>query len=137
MAPAIFIPLTPSPTDLAKSYFFPVTITDLMSSPALDLALIYFSLQASNQSRQPVQMSSNTSINLSNALPIKNHIPLPVRLVESLESPMSPNTVATTLVAHPNLNATILRAIANGLLSTIAQHEALEASEVRHLKEQI
>ena len=50
---------------------------------------------------------------------------------------MSPSTGATTLAAHPNLNATILRAIANRLLSTIAQHEANEASEIRHLKEQV
>jgi hypothetical protein len=50
---------------------------------------------------------------------------------------MSPSTVATTLAAHPNLNADILRAIAKGLLTTIAQRNAQEASEIRCLKEQV
>ena len=50
---------------------------------------------------------------------------------------MSPGTVATTLVAHPNLNTNILRAIANGLLTTITQRDAQEASEIHRLKEQI
>jgi hypothetical protein len=50
---------------------------------------------------------------------------------------MLPGTVATTLVAHPNLNADILRAIAKGLLTTIAQRNAQEASEIRRLKEQV
>ena len=108
MAPAIFIPPTPSPTNLAELYFFPITVTDPTSAPVLNLALIYFNLQASNQSCQPTQMSSNGSINLSNALPTKNHVPLPIRLVKSLEPPMLPGTVATTLAAHPNLNVDIL-----------------------------
>ena len=137
MAPAIFIPPTPSPTDSAESYFFPVTVTDPVSTPVLNLALIYFGLWASNQSRQPAQMSSNRSINLSNASPAKNCIPLPVRPVESPEPPMLPGTVATTLVAHPDLNADILQAIAKGLLTTITQCNAQEASKIHHLKEQI
>ena len=65
-------------------------------------------------------MSSNGSINLSNASPAENRIPLPVRPVKSLEPPMSPSTVATTLAAHPDLNTNILRAITKGLLTTIA-----------------
>ena len=65
-------------------------------------------------------MSSNGSINPSNASPTENRIPLPVRPVESPEPPMSPSTVATTLAVHPDLNADILRAITKGLLTTIA-----------------
>jgi hypothetical protein len=80
-------------------------------------------------------MSSNGSINLSNASPAENRIPLLVRLVESPEPPMSSGTVATTLVAHPNLNVDILRAIAKGLLMTIAQRDTQEASKIRRLKE--
>ena len=137
MAPAIFIPPTPSLTDLAELYFFPVTITDPTSAPVLNLTLIYFNLHASNQSCWPIQMSSNASINLSNAEPAKNPIPLPVRPTESLEPPMLPSTIATTLAAHPSLNTNILQAIANGLLSTIAQCEAQVASKMHHLKEQI
>jgi hypothetical protein len=82
-------------------------------------------------------MSSNASINLSDASPTKNRIPLLVRPVKSPKPPMSPGTVATTLAAHPNLNADILRAITKGLLTTIARRDTQEASEVCHLKEQI
>ena len=137
MAPAIFIPLTPSPTDSDESYSFPITIADPTYPPVLDLALIYFGLQAYAQLRQPIPMSSNTSTNPSNALPTENRIPLLVCPVESPEPPMSPSTVATTLAAHPDLNADILRAITKGLLATIAQHDAQENIEIRRLKEQI
>ena len=82
-------------------------------------------------------MSSNGSINLLNASPAENHIPLPVHPVESPEPPMLPSTVATTLAAHPDLNADILRAITKGLLATIARCDAQEASEIRRLNEQI
>jgi hypothetical protein len=50
---------------------------------------------------------------------------------------MSPSTVATTLAAHPGLNADILRAITKGLLATIAWRDAQANIEIRHLKEQI
>jgi hypothetical protein len=50
---------------------------------------------------------------------------------------MSPGTISTTLAAHPNLNADILRAIAKGLLTTIASRNDQEASEIRHLREQV
>ena len=120
MAPAIFIPPTPSPTDSDESYSFPITTADPTSDPVLDLALIYFDLRAYARSHPPLRMSSNSSINLSNTSPTENHVPLPVRPVESPEPPMSPSTVATTLAAHPNLNTDILRAITKGLLATIA-----------------
>ena len=108
MAPAIFIPPTPSLTDSDESYFFPITTADPTCPPVLDLALIYFSLRASARFHQCAQMSSNASTNPSNALSVENRIPLPVRPVESPEPPMSPNTIATTLAAHPDLNADIL-----------------------------
>jgi hypothetical protein len=82
-------------------------------------------------------MSSNGSINLFNASPTENCIPLPVCPVESLEPPMSPSTVATTMAAHPDLNADILRAITKGLLATIARRNAQEASEICRLNKQI
>ena len=43
---------------------------------------------------------------------------------------MSPNTVATTLAAHPDLNADILRAIVKGLLATITRRNAHENIEI-------
>ena len=137
MAPAIFIPPIPSPTDSDESYYFPITTADPTSPPVLNLALIYFGLRASTQLHQRAQMSSNGSTNPSNASSIENRIPLPVRPLESLEPPMSPNTVATTLAAHPNLNADILQAITKGLLATIARCDAHENIEIRRLKEQI
>jgi hypothetical protein len=137
MAPAIFIPPTPSPTNSDESYSFPITTADPTCPPVLNLAFIYFGLRAYAQSRQPAQMSSNGSINLSNASPAENRIPLPVHPVESPEPPMSPATVATTLAAHPDLNTDILRAITKGLLATIARHDAQEASEIHRLNEQI
>ena len=82
-------------------------------------------------------MSSNGSINPSNTSPTENRIPLLVCLVESLEPPMSPSTVATTLAAHPDLNTNILRAITKGLLATIARRDAQENIEIHRLKEQI
>ena len=43
----------------------------------------------------------------------------------------------TTLAAHPDLNADILRAITKGLLATIARRDAQEASEICCLNKQI
>ena len=137
MAPAIFIPPSPSPTDSDESYYFPITTTDPTSPPVLNLALIYFGLRASAQLHQRAPMSSNSSTNPSNASSAENRVPLPVCLLESPEPPMSPNTVVTTLAAHPDLNADILRAITKGLLATIAQRDAHENIEIRRLKEQV
>ena len=44
MAPAIFIPPTPSPTNSDESYSFPITTADPMYPPVLDLTFIYFGL---------------------------------------------------------------------------------------------
>ena len=137
MAPAIFIPPNPSPTDSDESYYFPITTADPTFPPVLNLALIYFGLRASAQLHQRAPMSSNGSTNPSNASSIENRVPLLVRPVESTEPPMSPSTVATTLAAHPDLNADILRAITKGLLATIARRDAQENIEIRRLKEQI
>jgi hypothetical protein len=82
-------------------------------------------------------MSLNSSINLSNASPTKNRIPLLVHPVESPEPPMSPSAVVTTLEAHPDLNADILWAITKGLLATIARRNAQENSEIHRLNKQI
>ena len=82
-------------------------------------------------------MSSNGSINLSNASPAENPIPLLVCPVKSPETPMLPSTVVITLAAHPDLNANILRAITKGLLTTIARRDAQEASKICHLNKQI
>jgi hypothetical protein len=137
MAPAIFIPPNPSPTDSDESYSFPIITTDPTHPPVLDLALIYFGLRASAQFHLHARMSSNASTNPSDASFVKNRVPLPVRPVESPEPPMSPNTVANTLAAHPDLNADILRAIVKGLLATITRRDAHENIEICRLKEQV
>ena len=97
-----------------SAYKHPTNLTNLSKCPQMPL---------------PVYQTSHSPRTMS--------LSLLVRLVKSLKPPMSPSTVTTTLVAHPDLNTTILQAIANGLLSTIAQHEAHTASEVHCLKEQI
>ena len=137
MAPAIFIPPTPSPTNSDESYSFPITTADPTCPPVLNLALIYFGLQASAQFHQHARMSSNGSTNPSNTSSTENRVPLLVCLVESPEPPMSPNTVATTLAAHPDLNTDILQAITKGLLATIARRDAHKNIEICRLKEQI
>ena len=137
MAPAIFIPPSPSPTDSDESYYFLITTADPTCPPVLDLALIYFGLQASAQLHQHARMSSNGSTNPSTASSAENRIPLPVQPLETPEPPMLPNTIATTLAAHPDLNADILRAITKGLLATIARRDAQENIEIRRLQEQV
>jgi hypothetical protein len=137
MAPAIFIPPSPSPTDSDELYSFPITTADPTSPPVLNLAFIYFGLRAFARSRQSAPMSSNSSINLSNASPAENRVPLLVCPVESPEPPMLPATIATTLAAHPDLNADILRAITKGLLTTIACRNAQENIEIRRLHDHV
>ena len=137
MAPAIFIPPNPSPTNSDESYSFPIITTDPTHPPVLDLTLIYFGLRASAQLHQHAPMSSNGSTNPSNASSVENHVPLLVRPLESPEPPMSPNTIATTLAAHLDLNTDILQAITKGLLATIARRDAHENIKIRRLKEQI
>ena len=137
MSSTFFIPPTPSPTDSEGSYFLPLTITDSTSTPVLDLALIYFNSHASNQSHQPIQMSSNSSINMSNVSPAKSPMPLPTQPVESPEPPITPTTITMTLAAHPKLHPDILYTIANSLLTTIAWWETQAAIEVNCLQTQI
>src|SRR6267142_5595755 len=66
-------------------------------------------------------MLSNASINLSNVSPAESSIPLPIPRPATLATPaMSPRTTQATLTTNADIDAQLLRTIANGLLTTIA-----------------
>src|SRR6266850_3014619 len=119
-----FIPSPPSSTSSNDSYFVPQICTDTMSQPPeLDLHTIYRS-QRSCPYPRPVLMSSNGSINLSNVSPAESSAPLPIPHPATPAPPaMSPRTTQTILATNNNIDAVLLRSIANGLLTTIANRK--------------
>src|SRR6267142_1733929 len=116
-----FIPSPPSSTSSNDSYFAPQIYTDTtLQPPELNLRTIYWS-QRSRPYPRPIHMSSNGSINLSNVSPAKSSAPLPIPRPATPAPPaMSPRTIQSTLAANDDLDAVVLRSIANGLLTTIA-----------------
>src|SRR6266850_6269406 len=133
-----FIPSPPSLTSSNDSYFTPQTYTDIKSqSSELDLRAIYQS-QRSRPYPQPVLMSSSGSINLSNVSPAESSVPLLIpRLVTLAPPAMSPRTIQSTLAANDDIDAVLLRTIANGLLTTIANCETDTAMQFHRFTEQI
>src|SRR6266850_1486410 len=111
-----FIPSPPSSTSSNDLYFAPQICTDTVSQPPeLDLHTIYRSQQSRPYPR-PVLMSSSRSINLSNISPAESSAPLPIPRLATLASPaMSPRTIQSTLAANNDIDAVLLRTIANGL----------------------
>jgi hypothetical protein len=69
-------------------------------------------------------MSSIGSYSASNESPNEAPVQLPPRLGSSTPMPLLPRTVRTTLEANTDIDNTMLRTIANGLLQTIADCEA-------------
>jgi hypothetical protein len=69
-------------------------------------------------------MSSIGSYNASNESPSEAPVQLPPRLDSSTPMPLSPRTIRTTLQSNVDIDNTMLRSIANGLLQTIADREA-------------
>jgi hypothetical protein len=69
-------------------------------------------------------MSSIGSYNASNESPTEAPIQLPPCLDSPTPMPLSPRTIHTTLQTNTNIDNTMLRTIANGLLQTIADREA-------------
>jgi hypothetical protein len=83
-------------------------------------------------------MSSISSINASIELPNEAPLQLPPRhKPSSAPIALSPQTIQTTLQTQPNLNATLLKGIANGLLQTIANWEADTAISTKLYEDQI
>src|SRR6267142_1897816 len=119
-----FIPSPPSTTSSDDLYFEPQICTDTMlQPPELDLQAIYRS-QRSCPYPRPILMSSGGSINLSNVLPAESSAPLPIpRPATPIPPAMSPRTTQTVLATNDDLDAILLRSIANGLLTTIANRE--------------
>src|SRR6267142_1183090 len=133
-----FIPSPPSTTSSDDSYFEPQICTDTMlQPPELDLRAIYQS-QRSRPYPRPILMSSGESINLSNVLPAESSAPLPIPRPATPAPPaMSPRTTQATLAANPDIDVVLLRSIANGLLTTIANRETDTAMQFHCFTERI
>src|SRR6266850_7539681 len=133
-----FIPNPPSSTSSDDSYFTPQICTDSTSqSPELDLRAIYRS-QRSRPYPRPVLMSSAGSINLSNVLPAESSVPLPIPCPATPKPPaMSPRTTQMVLATNDDLDAELLRSLANGLLTTIANCETDTAMQFHRFTERI
>src|SRR6267142_2410051 len=133
-----FIPNPPSSTSSNDSYFVPQIYTDTMPQPPeLDLRAIYRS-QRSCPYPRPVLMSSSGSINLSNVSPAESLAPLPIpRPATPIPPAMSPRTIQSTLAANDDIDVVLLRTIANGLLTTIANRETNTVMQFHRFTEQI
>src|SRR6267142_4678863 len=131
-----FIPSPPSSTSSNDSYFTPQICTDTtLQPPELDLRTIYRS-QQSHPYPRPVHMSSNGSINLSNVSPAESSAPLPIPHPATPAPPaMSPRTTQTVLATNDDIDAELLRSIANGLLTTITNHETDTAMQFHRFTE--
>jgi hypothetical protein len=83
-------------------------------------------------------MSSVASYNASNELPNKSPVQLPPHLaLMPVALALSPCTIQTTLQIQPDLNATLLWSIANGLLQTIANCKADSAVAKKGYKDHL
>jgi hypothetical protein len=83
-------------------------------------------------------MSSNASFNASVELPCEEPLHLPPHHWDSpAPIALSPHTVQTTLQSQPDINATLLRGIANGLLQTIADRETTTSISIKQYEDRI
>jgi hypothetical protein len=83
-------------------------------------------------------MSSVASYNTSNELPNESPVQLPPCLaLTPVPLALSPCTIQTTLQTQPDLDATLLQSIANGLLQTIANWEADSAVAKKNYKDRL
>src|SRR6266850_2202668 len=133
-----FIPNPPSSTSSNDSYFAPQICTNsTLQPPELDLRRIYRS-QRSRPYPRLAPMSSAGSINLSNVSPAESSAPLPIpRPATPVPPTMSPRTTQTILATNDDLDAVVLRSIANGLLTTIACCETDAAMQFHRFTERI
>src|SRR6266850_4213139 len=133
-----FIPSPPSSTSSNDSYFAPqIDTNSTLQPPELDLRRIYRS-QRSHPYPRPVPMSSSGSINLSNVSPAESSAPLPIpRPATPVPPAMSPRMTQTILATNDDIDAELLRSIANGLLTTIANRETNAAMQFHCFTERI
>jgi hypothetical protein len=83
-------------------------------------------------------MSSTTSFNAPNELPHEAPLQLPPRHHDSPALiPLSPRIIQSTLQSQPDIDAMLLRSIANGLLQTIANREAATTIVTKCYKDQV
>src|SRR6267142_1639680 len=133
-----FIPSPPNSMLTNDSYFVPQICTDTTSQlPELDLHAIYRS-QRSRPYPQPILMSSKGSINLSNVSPAESSAPLPIpHPATPIPPAMLPRTTQTILATNDDIDAALLRSIANRLLTTIASRETDMAMQHHRFTERI
>src|SRR6267142_2262728 len=133
-----FIPSPPSSMSSNDLYFVPQICTNTMPQPPeLDLCTIYRS-QRSRPYPRPILMSSSVSINLSSVSPAESSAPLPIpRPATPIPPAMLPRTIQSTLATNHDIDAVLLRTIANGLLTTIANWETDTAMQHHRFTEQI
>ena len=79
---------------------------------------------------------SNISINVSNESPANPSLPANCPPMPAVV-PLSPNTVASTLIANPDLDAAMLQGIARSLVKTSCTRKLTNRIQVQHLKQQI
>src|SRR6267142_2079536 len=83
-------------------------------------------------------MSSSRSINLSNVSPAESSAPLPIPCLATPVPPaMSPRTIQSTLATNDDIDVVLLRTIANGLLTTIANQETDTVMQFHRFTEQV
>ena len=83
-------------------------------------------------------MLSSGSINLSNVSPAESLAPLPIpRPATPVPPAMLPRTIQSTLAANDDIDVVLLRTIANGLLTTIANHKTDTAMQFHRFTEQV
>src|SRR6267142_4014481 len=83
-------------------------------------------------------MLSNVSINLSNVSPVESSAPLPIPHLPTPRLPaMLLRTTQSTLTTNPNIDNELLRTIANGLLTTIANRKTDTAMQYWQFMDQI
>jgi len=136
-------PLSPMSTG-STTLYYPARVLCDTDGTLVDLADLYHHQQqlaicSVPPRTQPItQMSSNGSYNISNELPNKSPIQLPPQpALTPAPIALSPCTIETTLCTQPDINATLLRSITNGLLQTIANHKADTAITTKAYEDQL
>src|SRR6267142_4526027 len=133
-----FIPSPPRSTSSDRSYFTPQTITDMVYNPVPCPPRVSQTSPSHRYLYCPVKMSYDGSINLSNISPAESASPLPIPHPTTPAVPaMSPCTTKNTLDANADIDTALLRNIANGLLTTIANWETDMAIQYQRFQDQI
>jgi hypothetical protein len=136
---------SPSPISVSSTgSYHAARILCNTNSAQLNLADLYHQQQqlaiCSTPPRMPFvdPMSSAASFNASNELPCEAPLQLPPHHRDSpAPIALSPRTIQTILQTQPDIEAPLLRNIANGLLQTIADREAATTVSMKQYEDRI